>query len=155
MGRLRLEGSLFKLCKLVYRLDDSLGQGAALLERIRREALERGAAVLACPEPLCPGRLEAVLLPERELGFVSGDWEAEGAELIGAGAFIPKERRAQVRAELRQRRRLERQLTEPALELLRGAKALHDRLEQVYRPYMDFPALDGYVQGELLRLFGD
>ena len=36
-----------------------------------------------------------------------------------------------------------------AMEKLKQAKALHDELEAVYKPYMDFPALDGFTVQQL------
>ena len=36
-----------------------------------------------------------------------------------------------------------------AMEKLKQAKALHDELEAVYKPYMDFPALDGFTAQEI------
>ena len=35
------------------------------------------------------------------------------------------------------------------MEKLKQAKALHDELEAVYKPYMDFPALDGFTAQEI------
>ena len=40
-----------------------------------------------------------------------------------------------------------------ALEQLTKAKALHDRLEAVYRPYMDFEALTEFTDREICRIF--
>ena len=36
-----------------------------------------------------------------------------------------------------------------ALEKLRQAKALHDQLEAVYKPYIDFPALDAFTAQQI------
>lgn len=44
---------------------------------------------------------------------------------------------------------------EPSLAALREAKALHDELEAVYRPYMDFDALNTYTEETVRQVFGD
>lgn len=51
----------------------------------------------------------------------------------------------------------ERQLRglEPALAALREAKALHDELEAVYRPYMDFDALNACAEETVRQVFGE
>ena len=44
-------------------------------------------------------------------------------------------------------------LLQEAVALLRQAKALHDRLEDAYRPHMDYAGLSKYTQGQIRKLF--
>ena len=106
-----------------------------------------------CPSPLCPGELDAVLLPGASLALLRGCWGLEEARHIRLDALVPAQAQKQLRAELRAGRRLERECMAAALENLHKAKALHDRLEAVYRPYMDFEALTEFTHREIRRIF--
>ena len=112
---------IIQLCKQNY-----VFRSAASLAAAAEQAAAQGLDVIACPRPLDPGRLEAVLLPELSLALL---------------APPPAESAASVRA-------LER-----AVEKLREAKSLHDELEAVIRPFMDFTALDAYAERCLGGIF--
>ena len=152
-GEIRLGGEVSKLCKLIYQLDDGMHLAGPALEAAAREAIARGGEVILCPSPLCPGELDAVLLPGASLALLRGCWGLEEARHIRLDALVPAQAQKQLRAELRAGRRLERECMAAALEKLRQAKALHDELEAVYRPYMDFGALTAFTEAELRRLF--
>ena len=117
-GELRLTETIEKLCKQIIPAPD--------LFRTLEQAASHGEEAIACPRPLDPGRLEAVLLPERSLALLAQE-EPEPAPA----------RRAKARA----------------MEKLREAKALHDALEEIYRPFMDFKALDAFTERSLRALF--
>lgn len=129
-GILYLKEDVLKLCKLIYAFDS---HAPAALSLVVQEAKARGASLILSLDPLDPARLSAVLLPDCGLAFVGPDWELPGQQLIALGAaseqdipqFAP--------------------LMEQAIDRLRQAKALHDEMEAVYRPYMDFSALDAFT----------
>lgn len=152
-GSVRLNGSVSELCKLIYQFDDGLRGADLALELVRQEAEKRGACMILCPQPLCPQRLEAALLPEYSLGFVGGAWELPGARHFRLDRLISPDTQRLIRRELREGRRMERDAAAAGLERLRTAKALHDELEAVYHPHMDFAALDEFTERELLRVF--
>ena len=118
-GELQLTDTIEKLCKQVVPSPD--------LFRALERAAAQGEKAIACPQPLDPGRLEAVLLPEQSLALL----KPEEPEPVPA-------RRAKKRA----------------MEKLREAKALHDTLEEVYRPFVNFAALDSFTERSLKALFG-
>jgi len=128
-GELCLEETVNSLCKQNYWLRG----GSAVLEQAAVWAERKTAHVIRCPRPLCPDQLEAVLLP------------ATGIALRRAPApiAVPAGERASSRAALAD-----------GIEELRAAKALHDKLEAVYRPYMDFAALTAYTDETVEKLFG-
>ena len=128
-GRMRLEETVNKLCKQIYVVPNIRGA----LETARREAEARGLRTVLCPCALDPEKLEAVLLPERGIGFV-----ADAAEATPAGEL--EELRAGPLS--------------GALEALREAKRLHDELEGISRWYMDFAALSEYTAQTVKQLFG-
>jgi len=126
-GMLYLNETVNLLCKQNYFL-----RGHAVLEQAAAMAEKKAARLLLCPRPLRPDQLEAVLLPE------------EGIALMRAPAAVrvPKGEHLQS----------DRALTQ-AMDELREAKTLHDKLEAVYRPYMDFDALTKYTDETIERLF--
>lgn len=133
-GRVRLAGTLRELCpRAVMLSDEGLGHAARL-------AGENGLSAVVCPQPLRPDKLDAVLLPERSLAFVSRAWERESTESIEAeyeNQYAP----------------LLDELLDAACAQLAKAKGMHDELERVYRPYMDFSALTEYTEGVISSLF--
>ena len=124
-GLLRLDATEEMLCKQMCPLPG----GPAALERAAALAEERGLCVLCCPRPLNPDELEAVLLPEAELGFFAPGEESPESALRDA-------------------------VLRRTTERLREAKRLHDELEAVYRPFVDFAALTAFTEDYLQSLFG-
>ena len=133
-GRVRLAGTLRELCpRAVMLSDEGLEHAARLVEG-------NGLSAVVCPQPLRPDKLDAVLLPERYLAFVSRAWERESTESIEAeceNQYAP----------------LLDELLDAACAQLAKAKGMHDELERVYRPYMDFSALTEYTEGVISSLF--
>lgn len=129
------------LCDKVYLLDDRLGLANTYLRALVHAAEKRGHALIPCPDPLAPERLEAVLLPELELGFIAD----HGVRLDGFPTRhirldkIPDEVRTRAfRARLRALAKLRNDLLCQAQTSLAQAKALHDALEAQYNPHVDF-----------------
>ena len=126
-GPLFLGDSVNSLCKQIYHL-----RGSAVLEQTAAIAKRKCDRVILCPRPLRPGQLEAVLLPELSLAFL----RAPAPLMVPAGERL-----------------LSGEALSAALEALRAAKTLHDKLEAVYRPYMDFGALTGFTEEYVERLW--
>ena len=143
-----------ELCKLIYCCEDGCGLAAGALKAARDEALGRGHAVIEYVSPFDGRTTDALLLPELGVGFVRGTAGVAGAKRIaldrlGGELGAVKERRRALRAA---RRESERYIA-LACGTLAEAKALHDELEEVYRPFMDFPALDAFTAKEIARVF--
>lgn len=81
MGEVCLSGTVNKLCKRIYLVDDKLGLADAYLKHIANGVAERGENAIVCPSPLCPNELDAVLLPNHALGFISAN--AMHPEVLG------------------------------------------------------------------------
>lgn len=153
IGRLMLDQSISSLCKLIYQIDDNYLGAAAALDYACRRASALGAEVIACPSPLCPEELEAVLIPECSLAFVGGEWEFEQPRHMRIDSLLSAGRQRALRPALRERKALRLRCLSLAYDDLREAKSLHDELESVYKPYMDFPALDSYTASVIDELF--
>ena len=127
-GLLSLSETVNLLCKQIY----CLRGGGAVLEAAAACAERKCARMILCPSPLRPRQLEAVLLPELSLAFLAAP----------AALPVPAGERLQSREALSR-----------AVGELREAKRLHDKLEAVYRPYMDFDALTAFAEDYVNSLF--
>jgi len=146
-GRLRLDDCVNKLCKQNYRFDDPL-HAHQLLSITARLCRERGVLSILCPEPLRPERLEAVLLPELGICFSAvGEGEKRGVT-IGFGKERSGSENKVFESPIKDKLRHE------AIKFLKQAKNLHDELEAVYKPYMDFSALESFTEEYIKKLFG-
>ena len=148
--------SSYELCKLIYLCEDGCSLAAGALGAACETALARGHRVILCLSPADGVTPDALVLPDVSAAFVRAMPLASYDHvrripldrLCGDMAAV-KERRRAVRAARREGARYLR----AGCETLREAKALHDELEAVYRPYMDFAALDALTAKELARLF--
>ncbi len=154
-GEVSLSDSVQELCKRVYLLDDRMGLADIYLKEIRELAQGRCSEVILCLCPLCPERLDAVLLPEYGLGFVS----AAAAEInkpwrhIRLDAIIPSETLKAHRTELKRAEKLYSALIDEGISWLKKAKEYHDLLEKTYNPNVDFEALNTFCSSEIERIF--
>ena len=128
-GLLFLNESVTGLCGRIV----SLRGGSAVLRQAVKSAERKTAQLILCPRPLRPEQLEALLLPELGLAFLRAP----------APLLVPQGERA-----------MSSQALTLAMEALADAKTLHDKLEAVYWPYMDFPALSAYTEERITELFG-
>lgn len=138
-GRLCLKDSVAGLCSRVYALPEALVP--CFMALAAAEAESRGLSALLCPQPLQPSRPEALLLPGCSLAFVPESWGVPGQELLDleglelpAPAPLPEQYAPAM---------------SKAVLLLSQAKSLHDQLEAVYKPYMDFKALDSFTHAHI------
>ena len=102
--------------------------------------VERGQSTILCPDPLCPDRLDAVIAPEAGVSFLTAH----------RGIRYPKEAvrhklEGEPGADYTQEKALRNALLRQAYGYLKEAKDLHDRLEELYRPAVDFKALDRFA----------
>lgn len=155
-GEVCLTESVQELCKRIYLLDDRCALADIYLKEIADMACSRCAEVVLCPAPLCPERLDAVLLPEYGLGFVS----ASAMEIkkpwrhIRLDALIPADTLREHRTELKNAEKLYSALIAEGIGWLKRAKEYHDLLEKTYNPNVDFDALNAFCASEIERIFG-
>ena len=126
-GVLCLNKTVNLLCKQIYYV-----RGCAVLEQAAKMAERKAERLILCPRPLRPEQLEAVLLPEQGIALM----RAPAAVRVPQGEHLQSDR-ALARA----------------MDDLREAKLLHDKLEAVYRPYMDFDALTRHTNAYIEKLF--
>ncbi|BAK99299.1 hypothetical protein OBV_21010 [Oscillibacter valericigenes Sjm18-20] len=144
--------SVDALCTRVYELTDRWELAGPLLERLRKTAADRGWNVIACPSPEEPARLEHLLIPGLELGFVTSrpgmEYGKKPTRRIRLDALTHTEEQGRERL----LRRMAASLREEAVSALWDAKIAHDALEAVYNPYVDFDGVRALAAIETGRL---
>ena len=154
-GELTLTEDITKLCKRTYLLDDRCSLAQVYLAEMRSQASLRGAETILCMSPLCPEKLDALLLPEYGLGFVSAAAMdiTEPWRHVRLDALVEPAALRALRSELRRRDKLRSELTGEAVRWLHRAKENHDELERVYNPHVDFAALDAFTNETIDKIF--
>lgn len=153
MGEVCLSSTVAKLCKRTYFVDDRIRLANVYLKHIADGVAERGENAIVCPSPLCPDELDAVLLPNHSLGFVS----ASAMQLkdpwrhVRLDALVAPETVRKHKAELRALEKQYRSLLDGGIGYLKQAKKYHDLLEGEYRPHVDFKALTEFTDREAER----
>ena len=144
-GRIFLEKTIDSLCDRVYTLDNEYGLADVYISRIIQEASRRGLDCILCPDPLSPEKMEALLVPDLRLGFVTissrRGYGGEAYRHIRLDAIIPSERIREMRPRFRSAAKLRDELLQEAVNTLAEAKAIHDQMERLYNPHLDFSGL--------------
>ena len=144
------------LCRRVYELSDPYGMAHPMLSQLAAGALAAGHDAILCPSPLCPDRLEHLLIPALSLAFVSAPpsepWPQKPYRRIRLDAMAGPEVLRRNKARLRFSRRVRAALTEEAVEALAQAKGMHDELEALYNPHVDFGQVYGIADGIIRHL---
>ena len=148
--------SVDALCPRVYELCDSYGLAAPVLRLLRDAALEAGEDILTCRDPLRPAGIAHLLIPARGLAFVTtGEgvrYEGKPYRRLRVDAMAEEKLTRAEKAHLRFIRRVRRALEEEAVASLKRAKRGHDALEALYRPCVDFDAVDALCDAEIARI---
>lgn len=151
-------GTVEKLCKRVYELDDPWGLAHGLLCPLLRGAVAAGWDAIACPSPMEPGRLEHLLLPQLSLGFVTSGpqlrWDRHAYRRLHLDAMADREVLKRERGRLRFGRKIVQALQEEAVASLAQAKEMHDKLEGIYNPFVDFGSVRRLADQAAAELLG-
>lgn len=144
-GCIRLWDTVETLCTRVYELSDSYGFSHLLLEPLLHTAVARGCDVYACYDPCEPSRLLHLLLPSLSLAFVTTGEERCPLPVyrhIRVDAYVTVSGERHLRGRTRLLSRVADSLMEDAVFEIQSAHLLHDRIEAIYRPHIDFAALN-------------
>ena len=156
-GTILFHETISTLCERIICLEDPCGAAAAaLLPRLRDEAVARGYHVISCPCPLSPEKLDHLLIPEAGLAFVTSN-SLHRVPL--AGRAIHAQRFTDDGSAIKSRRVRIRFLQKTAATLLRQAELAiaeahrrHDELEQYYIEATNFAEVDRLAEGLLKKL---
>ncbi len=133
------------LAEEIYVLDDNFGLGAFLLNPIAEAAISAGFDVYLAYSPLCPERLEHIIIPERRLAFVTSkkysEYKGEYKRRVRIDAMIDTEYLREKKKKVSFSRKLMQSTLSEAYALLKELKLLHDDVEALYNPYVNFDAI--------------
>jgi hypothetical protein len=154
-GRYAFPASAQALCKNCYVFESRLGLDQLMLEKIAQSASSSGFEVILCPDPLTPEIPEAVFIPAASLGFVAsgsplGDsLNARRVHLDPKGDKAPQREN---RSELQRCEKSISALMNEAVLALNKAKSAHDKLEELYNPFVDFDGVYALAREHIKRL---
>lgn len=141
-GEMCLWNTVEALADKVYVLDNELGLGTLMLERLASAAAERGHDAVHCFDPMAPQNLEHIILPRLGLAFLTqrdaSKCPIEPYRHLCLDAMPTRRELAELRPMIRSRNREAENLKQLAVDALKKAKELHDKLEERYNPYVDF-----------------
>ena len=130
----------------IVALESEYGLSGVFLARLADRCRELGCSVILCPDPITPETPEAVLLPDNKLSFVatrrSRPIPVRVRRRIRLDAMIDKQAAREQFGQARICEQLGAGLLTEAEGALKRAKEYHDELEALYRPNVDFDAVD-------------
>ena len=155
LGEVVLTDTVDALCKQVYLLDNRFGLAKHYLQAVVDEAAKRKDDIIICPSPLLPTVPEAVIFPAQQVGFISSDIYSTDIPYrhVRLDALIPSDKYRAFKSEIKKAEKIYDCIIESACSNLAEAKRWHDELENVYKPYIDFTALDEFTDKEIKKLF--
>ena len=122
------------------------------LELLRQAAVRNGWDVILGMAPEEPGRTEHLLIPELGLAFVSTRAGMEYGKKPWRRMRVDALAQPEGKSRLRFQQRMASLLREDAVSALKEAKRFHDKLEDVYNPYVDFDGVRALAALETGRL---
>lgn len=153
--------SLTTPCSRLYAFTDTFGLSHDLLQLLHRAAMEKGYFCITGHSPLEPERLEQLLVPELELGFLRTSQQLS----YHGSTFCQIDLDTLCNDKLSDTDKKHvpflvctaKALIQEAISYLQEAKAQHDRLELLCRPYVDFTAVSALREQythKLLKMIG-
>lgn len=140
----------------VTELFDPDGLCGVFTERVLSAALASGYTVYAAHDPFAPYAAPLhLIIPELRYALLTGGGLLGVTHTDSRRIRIDLMKKDGMDAALgtnRELRDLCRTLMEMTSDMLRNAKRLHDELEALYRPAVDFQAVDRQVMGQIDRL---
>lgn len=156
-GMMFLSDTLSTLCGRVYCLENRCNLAEEYLRTVLDGGVKAGADAIACPSPLRPDTLEAVLFPEQGVAFVAcppkQKWNADEVKWVHLDAIPEKALFRSQRRMLLENSKQKAALLDAACAQLKQAKALHDELETYYKPHLDIKGLNAYTKKVIAGLF--
>ncbi len=138
--------------KRIVVFHDEYGAAARLImETLLGEALGRGHDVVVCRCAMHPeDKIDHLLIPALGLAFLTGNsWHTmkfQGQKNIHCSRFTDMAHLANFRSRLRFNRKAAAELIGQAVELMAQAKQLHDRIEDIYRPAVNFAEVNAAAE---------
>ena len=154
-GNLTLWDTADALADTVCTLDNTYSLAPVFLETVLDAARKKGLSRIICPDPMSPNRIAHLIFPEASLAFLSVTPEAPYPKTpfrhIRLDAMLPRKLIQQERASFRKAAKLRTALLCEAADALGSANRLHDALEELYRPHVNFDALERFTNAYIQK----
>ena len=146
----------FAQASSIVLIEDCRGSAQYLMHDIGQIALERRLHIRLSHDPVCPDRIDAILLCGSGLCFAvaSPTLCAYPFKCVHMRRFVNTAGLKAVRGELLFAERMSRAMLDGATEALRAVRELHFQLEALYIDAMDFAAKENFTKIFCQRLFG-
>ncbi len=142
-----------------YILEDSHGIGHFLLSPIKEAALSANYSCIAAYSPLKPTLLLHLYIPELSLCFITSSrdiaLDCDYYRKLRLDAAVDGVLSGHERTELRRLRKLRRSFIDEACAILKEAKLAHDKLEDIYNPYINFDDIYRTAEKIAAEIFGE
>lgn len=157
-GYMRLYETACALAGRIYDIYDSFGFSGIMLEVLIDAAVKNGHDLYACYDAVDTERLLHLIIPELSLAFVTSDrrryFTGRPYRRIRLDSYLASPSLRQLRGTAKLLGRMSDSLLDRACGEIADAHALHDRIEALYRPHVDFDALDALVRTEAAAIVG-
>ena len=149
-GPICLFDTVLAQCGRIYDLSDSCGLAHEMLLHLLAGAVSSGYDVVACLDPMDPDRLAHLLIPQRDLAFLTSTAALPFPEnpyrRIRLDAATDSDLVRRSRPRLRFAKKVSAALVDEAVDSLSQAKSMHDELESIYNPYVNFNLVEQFAQ---------
>lgn len=128
-------------CGRLYIIDDDYGLGEHMLRVLEDETMKNGYDSILCMSPLEPEKPEALLVPEVSAAFICGESSKnffEPYRHIRLDAYIDRDILTKEKKGIKGAVKLRSAALEQAKICLESGKNFHDKIEEIYNPYVDF-----------------
>ncbi len=152
--------TIIKNFSKIYVLKGGPGTGkTSILQYLADEAIKRGFKVEILHTPLCPEKIEHLIIPELSTAIVTSneinkmDFEGQG-EIFDMNDFLDQDSIGYNLSSILDVRAIFYILLQKGLDCIKNAKVLHDDLEKFYAPNMDFTKADQICEEVLKKIEG-
>ncbi len=143
----------------IYLLNDNFGIGHFLLSSIEEACKASDLSYTLCLDPLIPERAVHIFIPELSLAFITSTkthtYTGRYSRRINLDSSIDKTVLKENKNRLSLLLKLRNSILDDACSVMKEAKLVHDKLESLYRPYIDFPALSDFSEKLANKIFSD
>ena len=159
-GIIFFDDSLRALAEQIFIIEDEYGVCSnTILKTICNYAINAGNDVFCCGCPLLPEeKIDFLIIPDLSLAFVtSNSWHKSNfpkQNVINYQDFIDKELFDQVQSQLEFNQGIAKQIAEQSIKLQQQAMKSHDKMEEYYKPAVDFDGVNKIRQNLLKEIFG-
>ncbi len=151
-GYLFFDKTVSQISENIFIIEDSYDIiGSFILKSVREKALSSGHDIITCPAPLSPDEIEAVFVPDLNLGFVSKNRKRTPTiftslkceyKKINAKRFLDTDIISRHKNLLNFNYKICGEFLNESINNLKYAKTVHDDIEVIYKNSMNYSKIN-------------